>query len=572
MGIPVRITHSQKHRFLRAASVAVFADGTATPEAPGSVPGGRLFDVPTGTTRLVLKVRVEAPSLQSSPLLTLEQGFDVVLSPRPDLKETAWGPTRITTPNAGTRPGLDPRVVRHDLISTARGLSGKIELDLSFLDVTQGLAAKGFFRKYALSSHFGCRLLALEFTGGLPSTWLVVAPPALMPNHNRPGVLIFYRPTGNAYRVAEDEQLQAYFDNRILRYLTEPPPGSPFYIVGPAGRRSFDPIGNFGFERQLAGAARPVLFVHPIPPGGDFFAAEGQGGLLLLDRLVRCLWADGHIAQDHAGDVRIGRLALAGFSHGGEALFQTLAANTAAVGQAKRGGPPVKPVDELYAFDPNTFTPNRGLLERWFRTGGKKLRMLAGAFENATMFSLSRALASPDATVQPPNDDYWRDDPLYRASMQDPVTPELFTVATAPAAPAGSLSARTGLFFVNHDARGVALEGRWVDARGHDHRATRNVAGYAHAEAAAVVQFRTMPLGTVAFPLANEAALNKVVAELLHEDPRNNETLVRTARHEWPGMGGEDSAGATDRGATFKGFLQLALERSGFLRESRVIT
>jgi len=57
---------------------------------------------------------------------------------------------------------------------------------------------------------------------------------------------------------------------------------------------------------------------------------------------------------------------------------------------------------------------------------------------------------------------------------------------------------------------------------------------------------------------------NALISEPDTDHPGQLLNRIKELRHEWVGMGGEDSAGNTDRGAKFKGYLQLCLEGSGF--------
>jgi hypothetical protein len=177
-----------------------------------------------------------------------------------------------------------------------------------------------------------------------------------------------------------------------------------------------------------------------------------------------------------------------------------------------------------------------------------------------------------DVTVNPTTADYWLKSPLYLAA----VNMARFDLSTAATASAKSISSFTGLFFVGPASAGigVAMQGRSpsnavvvpsrdVRAMGHEELAA-DAASYIDCffdpvcKAALDKEFVKLkpPETTPIIPIGNATQFDQPVRALTRR--------IRAMRHQWAVVGGEDSAGNTDRLGTFKGFLQLCLEQGNF--------
>jgi pimeloyl-ACP methyl ester carboxylesterase len=254
----------------------------------------------------------------------------------------------------------------------------------------------------------------------------------------------------------------------------------------------------------------------------------------LLASICRSLWADGTIATSVCDSLRIGRIAVAGFSSGGDDAFAAM--NTR----------PDK-IDELYLFDPTGINANQSAIEAWFHRGGKKLRMFGGGYRHHVMLDIARNLASSDATVKPVTRDAWDGSgPVYPAAVRcAAATGQVLSSLTDPAL--SKLSVDTGLFLDGKDGiGGLNLVGRLRS--GTIFRAT--IADCIAEEAA------QQAFGLVAYPMSSLSDFQSHVSVI--------SINTHNLRHQWPVIGGDDINFDTNRGSTFHGYLFQALDRSGF--------
>jgi hypothetical protein len=347
------------------------------------------------------------------------------------------------------------------------------------------------------------------------------------------------------------------------------PPGAaftPFFsvrtgvqtAVGFVNLHTWWPFPSCGWERQLSEANKPVVLVHPVPHDTAFDDAVGLHSLALLDAVIRTLWSDSHVGQSLASGVTLGKTAVGGFSFGGDELFVMFNQ----VVPPPKDNPKAKAVknsdkiDELYLFDVNGFDAHTADVTAWFKTGGKKLRMVGGML-HTSMLALAKTLGSPDATVKPDKADFWQTNDLY----QDAVNLDEFSPSTAATPNAFSSKVR---MFESTRTRGntaVVLEGR--DAKGKS-VGTGEILLCSTREAAGMIEV---------IPLTPKKSVPKgcpisIIPVKTADDLTNNLNVarftVKWVRHQWAVCGGDDSTNRRDRGTGFKGYLQQCLEQSGF--------
>jgi hypothetical protein len=285
----------------------------------------------------------------------------------------------------------------HPLVETtsAASVNGAAQILLR----TEFVGIGAFWKQYAsgagdyLAGHDPAASLAvLGYTGGAPLIWFANVPTKLRtPSSAFASCLVFYRPANDTYTRLD----QAHDMGRLNRYLLSQVPGSTDYTTSelfmpyPA-RKGDPPLYGYlrcGFERALVQSKKPVVMLHPWPNGEDYGQARGGQLPMLAAWAVRFLWASGLI--DAAGSqsaVRLGRLGLAGFSAGGQAMWPTLAA------VADR-------IEEVYSFDANGLLPTAAL--QWF--GGSPttrcLRM-TGAYQIAAHQALKNAIESKSGATR----------------------------------------------------------------------------------------------------------------------------------------------------------------------------
>lgn len=560
---------STKHRFVKDTQVQVSVGGTVQKELTGSKLGEHHFDVSSSLVGSTLEVLIRIPSppalAGSVPfLLDVKQNVEVVRLTTGVISLRA----HPSSPGNRFTGGYHPRLDGH-LVNSGAGHLYYLELDNAFLHVTPlaGVTNKKFVDPYVAAArfpapapppapqpppHYGASLFLYEYTRGRPSLWPVSVPPALKPDVKTVHAVMFLRPIGDAttpYTNVDDASSVS-----LLRYLLDPVLG-PFFVVRVAsGARKLTQIQNCGFERQVAEANKPVFFVSPQHHGTDYGDAANANWPKALQSLKTALWAQDHIGGSVATGLTLGKKALSGFSFGGIPMFAALGAQQ-------------KEVDELYLFDTKGF--DAAVVKKWFALGGKRLRMFGGGFVHKAMLDLEAELKTSTATTRPDAIDEWGNDPLYRSAVFLTALSDS-TVATAPA---GSLSARTGLFLVSRNAKiGFELQGRSpsgavlvpslkLPTTGEE-EFSATLANYTECFAdpkckvALDAEFRKVKDTPPPVPVTTAVDVTRLVAAMA--------TRVQKTRHQWTVVGGRDSTGATDRGASFRGFLQTALEAGNF--------
>jgi hypothetical protein len=564
------------HRFVTTAQVTLTLNGTAENEAKDSKPGQRRWDI-TDTVGTNLELRVLIPEPAGSglgkPLLDLKQVLQVIA--------LAGGANSLTPKGTAACPDtFNPRLTGQ-LVAASSGRRFEINVDLTFLDVTdyyqarthrldeytnmpqtnpprQSGVATGLVPNTDPLPHYGTKLRILEFTGGKPVTWAVLIPPAVKPDSNRIGTVLFFRPAMTTYTNTDDLDIGKNDSHdcdppagALLRYLGDPlPEATPFFSQPKGGScKSWKTFPCCGWEKQISNANKCALFVHPFPHGIDYGTIVLSKFPEILASLCKILWADGTIGASVCADLRLARIAVSGFSAGGDATFACLKSR------------PEK-IDELYLFDPNGTGSNQTAIEAWFRRGGKKLRMFGGGFQQASMMTIAKDLASSDASVLPQSGTAWGD-AIYHVAVHCAASDPKVTMFNAPTdTNLGVLSTLTNMFVASAEWSGA------LNMEGHLPSGTvvKGVISDCIPEEAGVAALSLVNDSRntgkklydvkLIFPIATAADFNQNLQAI--------SVLKKNIRHQWPVVGGSENSIDTNRGLTFAGYLYLAINGSGF--------
>jgi hypothetical protein len=459
-----------KHRFLgdEAAKKGKNPDVEVTltnGEQTGKQPGVRKFKIEQDDATCELSVRVT--DKQSRELASIKQSFK--LSKQGDKEATL----DAVEPKWDKR--LDPRLRRPVTVSLKKDGSAELTLrvDLRFLDITEHLEktdptearkkkkkngddtetfAQGW-KVWTDAALSGATLNFFEYTPQEnPKVWAVAIPEAAK-KAKEVGIFLFYRPSVKTrFSVPQDADFSECF-----RYLNPPktkletrpdnPPQTPLrQFFGQNHVKADDPywLGypNCDFVQQLIDSKRAVVLVFPLPTAGLQFGWAADGHLPeVLDSLIATLRSK-KLIGDEGTVVKRTRLALGGYSAGGEPLWNVLAARRLGVGgktepNAKTIGELA--VDELYLFDPNfpeqkkqdkdkdkdkpqkpPETPIKERLIKWVNGGpDRRLRMIgARVGQHTTMLAIKKAVDKPSVSTYPTSRAYWHKSPMYRKAIQ----------------------------------------------------------------------------------------------------------------------------------------------------------
>jgi pimeloyl-ACP methyl ester carboxylesterase len=563
------------HRFIKTTTVELGTGGPPAPELKGSTLGKHIFDIPAASvgSSFSLKIQIPAPPVLAAAgvktLLDVKQVLEVVRTPAGVVSLVP----HKTNPGNRFVGGFHPRLTGH-LENSGSGHNFFVTLDNTFLDVTE-LARRGnpdYLKPYdaavpaiaGAAPHYGAKLFLLEYTGGKPTLWAVVVPDAVKPDRKTVHALLFFRPIG------DQPQQYTFIDQPPLlkprplnRYLLDPPPPPPptvtgrFFVVQIGGAKKLTKVQFCGFERQVAEAKKPLIFVTPVPDGGAFGDSSNGRWSSLMPSLMWALWAEDAVGKSVAQGLKLGKLAIGGFSFGAMVALAALTVH-----------PEV--TDEVYLFDPPKFGPEQtGIIKPWLGRGGKRLRLIGGGMSHELLINFA-ATNGPDVTVNPTSLDYWIKNPLYLAA----VNMTRFDPSTVVAAGTKTISNLTGLFFVGPASKGIGIAMQGRSRTNNIVVSSRNVSGFGHEELAADTasyvdcfldsackalldkEFAKLKDTSPVIPINSSAEFNHLISGLTRR--------VKAMRHQWVVVGGEDSAGNTDRLATFKGFLQLCIEQGNF--------
>ena len=546
------IYDNSRNRLISTAKVEVKEGGKSVSEAKGSVHGKRAFDVSDAVgTKVELHFTIPPLTSGGSDILDFTQAMVVAAGAKGSV---------VLNPSSTGRFGGDfhPRLFpKPKMVAAGKGRICQIEIDLTFIDMTDEAGANGILADYdsmkpvfaGKPDHYGCSLRLLECTKGRPVAWVVLISPALQAQQSLasvPGMLFFRPATGVNYANCDNVNLRGA---GVLRYLGDPPSVSPalapFYAVLTTTPHGWIPFPNCGWERQLAEAKKPVVLIHPVPHLADFGIASDKPALSLFEAVVRTLWSDNRIGQNVKSGLKLGKAVVSGFSFGGDHAFKAFRH----IGDR---------TDELYLFDPNGFGSHTSEITAWFGKGGKKLRMVGGMLHDS-MLALAKSLGSPDATVKPDKADFWQDNDLYQAAV--------FIEEFSSISSSNAFSKKTGLFEFGRTNGDTA-----VMFEGHDVAGkivgTEEVAHTSNREGAAMIEVTDRLSPKAKAELKNKKKPVPVIPVKNSADFNTNLNVIREfvkwIRHQWPVCGGEDKAGHRDRGADFVGYLQQCLEKSSF--------
>lgn len=544
------IYDSSRNRLTSTAKVEVKEGGKPVSEAKGSVHGQRAYDVSDAVgTKVELHFTIPPLTSGGSAILDFTQAMEVGAGAK---GAVVLNPSSVGRFGGDFHPRLFPKP---KMVAAGKGRICQIEIDLTFIDMTDEAGANGILSDYDLMKpvfagkpdHYDCVLRLLECTKGRPVAWVVLISPALKAQQSLASVpgMLFFRPAGANYTNCDDVKLSP----GVLRYLGDPPSVSPvlapFYARLTTTPHGWNPFPNCGWERQLAEAKKPVVLIHPVPHVADFGIASGPLALSLIEAVMRTLWSDNRIGQKLKSGLKLGKAVVSGFSFGGDHAFKAF----------KHIG---DRTDELYLFDPNGFSAHTSEITTWFSKGGKKLRMVGGMLHDS-MLGLAKSLGSPDATVKPDTANFWQDNDLYQAAV--------FIEEFSSISSSNAFSKKTGMFEfgrTNGDTA-VIFEGRDVAGK---IVGTEEVAHSSNREGAAMIEvtdrlpakakaeLKSKKKPVPVIPVKNSADLS-VNMSVIQE-------FVRWIRHQWPVCGGDDKAGHRDRGADFVGYLHQCLDKSSF--------
>ena len=570
---------ARTQRFLSKTAVTVKVKGGAIAETADSKHGDRSFKLPddVGTAvDLTVEIPSPDPGTLPSPILKFDQPMEVAAGAngKPTLKPAAKG--RFS---GEFHPRLFPPPTS---VNSGGGTVFTINIDLTFLDVTARVGGIGRLDAYdqrkpefdGKPDHYDVEMRVLEYTKGAPVAWAVFVPPAMKSADTRTAIaaVLFFRPIYPVYKNTDDVP----FAVELLRYLGDPPstdhnpppPGKPkpglgdmpFFARGatpgatPPLPAMWKPYPDCGWDRQLAEVNKPFVFIHPLPSGGGFGDAAGATALTLMEAVVRTLWAEGRIGQKVNAGLKLDRIIAGAFSFGGDSLFAMF--NALPVKERDR-------IKELYLFDANGFTANVSAITTWFKTGGKKLRMIGGMLHEG-MFNLAKTLGSADATVKPEKLEYWQKDDLFRSAVSS-----VGDFSKSSASSASTMSASTRMF-EQSTTRGdtaIMFEGR--DAAGKSvgtvevlHCSNREAASITNAVSTLSALEKKLKPPPKVFTSPVPAMPVKDKNDLANNAAVLNKFVPRV-RHQWVVCGGEDSGGFLTRGSAFEGYLQLCLKSSG---------
>jgi hypothetical protein len=264
-----------------------------------------------------------------------------------------------------------------DLVSIDMAVSGiaVLELRTEFVDITEWVrAVSGTFWPYFMADNpAGNRLAFLAATKADPPVWIVHCQDDMAPAKPETDALVFYRPgQHNPYTKAISRA------NTSLLWF------SARYLFAPSGdanvttdkgdmpsleertdkmTRTFHPLRASMMDAVIR-SGRKVVAIHPWPTASVIMGDAGDARLpRRCDEILRFMQGRGMIGAGQ-DNLRLGRLGIAGYSQGGDALYPALQANRTRV-------------SELYLFDPNNTKLYAPYVIDWARkTRNFRLRMI----------------------------------------------------------------------------------------------------------------------------------------------------------------------------------------------------
>ncbi len=608
---------NETHRFLAGIEVTLTAGGSAVPPVQGSGKSGKprlglyKFDVdPLGGTSFELTVRVPAPGAREGrpkveePLVELTQRFHIEgdATPVPESPATGWHPR--VRPMTGTGAGK-------------AGLVG-LELDLSFIDVTAYLLATRaeavaccFFRsvddhteevggkRAFLPRDFGdCRVRLFQHTAGEPGVFAVLVSPGFDGSERGVDGVLFQKPSeGSGYADVDDVDLFS-----LSRYITsfgdgtvwddcnlaedygkveddgwfgyyhptvsDEPPRRIADLPSEKPDRGWSLVPRCRFAQQIGRSGKKVVFLMPIANGSNFGVTGGSHLRARWRSVLACLQGEGLVGDDTRAEVTLRKLAVGGFSAGGQVAFSAFQLNR-------------DEIDEVWMFDPIGIEANFSLVAEWC-TGDRRARFIAGStfrFADAHRAELKDdPPAEPTntiperpgpATVWPRHSTFFRRSEVYaRASAWAekkgswvPVARKLDTIAEAEVRAKGAVittpaerrpSVRTGFREVSMEPDGDADEDALHVVAILPNQTPTSIRALPFANSTDVAE-RLM------FVTDTPVQTSREFGELVELLERGTGSLL----HQWVAFGGQ-SVGDTEDPERWSGYLELCLRFSTF--------
>lgn len=404
---------NESHRFLAGIEVSLSAGGNAIPPVSSGGKSGKprlgfyQFDVdPLSDTALELKVRLPAPAPKKGrpkfekPLVEFTQKLHIEgdATPIPESPSTGWHPRVRPTTAAGA------------------GKSGVVglELDLSFLDVTAYFLATRpeqfttyFFRSlddhteevegqraFVTDDFGGCALRLLQHTAGEPGVFSVLVSPGFDGTERKVDGILFQKPSekkgyadvddvslyslaryvasftdgtawdkGGAIRYfgkVEDDGWFGYFHPTVFKE----PPRKIADLPDEYVDRGFAGYPRCRFAQQIGRSGKKAVFVMPIANESNFGVTGGANLRTRFASVLACLQAEGLVGDASRAEVTLRKLAVGGFSAGGEVAFSAFQANR-------------EDIDELWMFDPKGLEANFSGVATWCK-GERRARFIGG--------------------------------------------------------------------------------------------------------------------------------------------------------------------------------------------------
>lgn len=505
-------------------------DPAHPPKALSGVRAGQrrlLVDWLSSGEQFILNVKI--PNLPGrGNMLAIAQTFQVV--------ELAAGGVAVTA--------IAPLHTRLFVAAIASGSTEvTIQLDLTFLDVSPRR-----WNKLRHENYQELTSMALELVGQRPTVWMVLIPSSIQSSETEAEILLFLRPEVSSPYKNGDEITPFEF---FARFADQPPRPNDVasYLQTHSGPgRSYSPYRGMSWGLQLFQAKRKSILVFPIPHtdkegvrGMDYGVLNDPSKLdETLKLLRRALVHEKKLSPAAGSTVPIlKRLAIGGFSLGGDHALEVWEANQTLI-------------QEVYLFDPGQGIPQSGALLSWLNGDpGRKLELICPAFSSQAAEALASRLPGR-INARATNSAYFSRDLAYLMALNSEFT--------MPGSRSAGRATIVSNIVMDSDSpppnQTITLRGAGT-ADGKS--VTRTIAGVTPSEAAVFVEGVLAPRFLA--PLADSTVMDvaKVLDGITNNDPGRQQPRQLDHRHSWAVMGGERLPGST-----FRGFLQICLEESGF--------
>lgn len=321
--------------------------------------GFREFVIPPGTADLLLKVSFwpnlgavdDAPSMQSE-VFHAEQRYLVT-----------DGETNVEvapmTPYGQPHPLIDSKVTSGPNVAVlAQARTEFVDITAFWDHYIEWYAGNPQAIEFRTEREPGVRFVALGYTSGWPLIWFASIPDRMLaPAMTNVGALVFYRPTNYPYTRVDERHQQYPLNRYILSYLPDAQRGDRFWR---SDHITKDDSGlwyfylHCGMERSLNRSGANVLLLQPWPSLLNFGDAANARLPVATEQIIRFLYGIQALAVGGA-NVLLHRLALSGYSAGGDVLWASLGLNR-------------DRVDEIYALDCNNTGEQGTRLRAWFKS------------------------------------------------------------------------------------------------------------------------------------------------------------------------------------------------------------